>query len=305
MPEAIQSDINFRQIVANVWIGRWWIIASTVLVTGIVIIGLLFAANKYTSTTLLAPSQSNTQSSIGSLAAQYGGLAQLAGVNLADMSNENATLGIEILRSRQFTQGFVEKHSLLVPLMASKSWDAESGSLLIDSDIFDEDSNEWVRDVTAPKSKVPSALEAYEEFQKIMSIERDNKTGFVRVGLTHESPVLASRWLTLLVEDLNNSVAVREIQKAERAMMFLQDELKVTSQSELKAVLFNLIEEQLKIITLARATDEYVFNVIDPPVVPEEHSWPNRPLFVIFAFILTFVGSVFAVLIFHRDDVES
>ena len=47
-------------------------------------------------------------------------------------------------------------------------------------------------------------------------------------------------------------------------------------------------------LMLASATDDYVFKVIESPLVPEEESGPNRILNVIFGLV---VGSVMAFLV--------
>jgi uncharacterized protein involved in exopolysaccharide biosynthesis len=48
---------------------------------------------------------------------------------------------------------------------------------------------------------------------------------------------------------------------------------------------------------LASVRQEYAFRVVDPAVVSEKPSWPNRPLFAVLGFALGLVvGTLVAVL---------
>ena len=62
----------------------------------------------------------------------------------------------------------------------------------------------------------------------------------------------------------------------------------------LKEASSRLLETQMQKLMLASATDDYVFKVIESPLVPEEESGPNRILNVIFGLV---VGSVMAFLV--------
>jgi uncharacterized protein involved in exopolysaccharide biosynthesis len=54
----------------------------------------------------------------------------------------------------------------------------------------------------------------------------------------------------------------------------------------LTEVFSELIEEQTKTVMLANASDEYVFQVIEPPVAPELESEPSRTLICVLGTML-------------------
>ena len=60
---------------------------------------------------------------------------------------------------------------------------------------------------------------------------------------------------------------------------------------------YSLIEEQTKIVMLAKISDEYLFETIDPAIVPEEKYRPIRSLIVVFAAMLGVIAGMFTVLI--------
>lgn len=120
--------------------------------------------------------------------------------------------------------------------------------------------------------------EAYEEFRDRLAVIEDRNSGFVTVAFEHRSPIIAKQWVDWLVEDLNATLMRHDVAQAEQSIKYLNDEIAKTSLAELQKVFFNLIEEQTKIVMLARVSPEYVFRTVDPAVVPEKRSKPNRLL---------------------------
>ena len=73
-------------------------------------------------------------------------------------------------------------------------------------------------------------------------------------------------------------------------------------------VFAELIEEQTKTVMLANVTDEYVFQVIEPPVAPELKSEPQRALICVLGVLLGGMLALVMVLIRHyanQDDPKS
>jgi uncharacterized protein involved in exopolysaccharide biosynthesis len=201
-------------------------------------------------------------------------------------------LGLEVLKSRKFLSEFVERHDILVPLIAAKGWDRATGHLEIDSDVYDTVSAKWVRRVTPPKKTVPSSQEAYERFSDILSIGQDQKTGLVTVAVEHLSPVVAKQWVEWLVEDINSSIMRQDVAEAEQAIEYLHKQIENTSLADLQSVFFSLIEEQTKTVMLAQVTDEYLLRTLDPAVAPEMKAKPRRSLLVV---VSTLLGSLLGV----------
>ena len=128
------------------------------------------------------------------MAAQYGGLASLAGINLNSGKTDKTVIGLEVLKSRKFISEFIERHALLVPLIAADGWDAETGDTKIDADDYDVTTKRWVRDVRPPKKTIPSLQEAYDDFTEILAVSQDKKSGIVTVSVEFYSPTMAKQW---------------------------------------------------------------------------------------------------------------
>ena len=291
------GEIDLSQLFRVLWAGKWLIGGITFVATVIAVVVTLMMPNIYRAEALLAPNDQERAGGLSALAAQYGGLASLAGINLGGGSADKTALGLEVLKSRKFFAEFIERHDILAPLMAAEGWDAESGELKIDPNLYDPATDKWVRDVKPPKKAKPSLQEAHKVFMEGLSVNQDKVSGFVTVSVEHYSPTVAKQWVDWLVEDINSSIMQQDVAEAEQAIAYLNEQIESTSLADLQNVFFNLIEEQTKTVMLAKVSNEYLLKTLDPAVVPELKAKPKRSLIVILAAMLVGFLSVIAQLV--------
>lgn len=278
--------IDLSELFRILWAGKWLIGGITLAAIVIAVVVALMLPNIYRAEALLAPNDQGRAGGLSKLATQYGGLAGLAGINLDGGQVDKTALGLEVLKSRQFVSEFIVRHDILVPLLAAKGWDRETGKVIIDSDAYDSASGKWVRDVSPPKKPVPSSQEAYKKFMDILAVGQAKKTGFVTVAIEHYSPEVAKQWVDWLIADLNFSIMSQDVAEAEQSIQYLNDQIEKTPLADLQNVFFSLIEEQTKTVMLANVTNEYLLKTLDPAVAPELKSRPRRSLIVILSGLL-------------------
>ena len=75
---------------------------------------------------------------------------------------------------------------------------------------------------------------------------------------------------------------------------YLNEQIAQTSYTEIKQELSSLIQQETEKLMLVEANEDYAFKVIDPPIVSESPSEPDRFVIVILAAI---VGGFIGVLI--------
>jgi hypothetical protein len=92
-------------------------------------------------------------------------------------------------------QTFIEKHHLIVPLLAVEKWDPVTNRLIIDSDLYDEEKAVWIREVPAGKNVTPTAWEAFPELFDNITVDDASKKGILSIKLSYYSPGIASKWL--------------------------------------------------------------------------------------------------------------
>ncbi|ARU59501.1 lipopolysaccharide biosynthesis [Oleiphilus messinensis] len=303
-PESISvehSDINtqtqYRELSLIdmwqlLWNAKWLVCAVTTLFAIASIVFALTRSNFYQTEVLLAPVSEGPGglSALGDL----GGLASLAGIRISRSQSNNPTVNaMASFTSKLFIIEFIEKYELLVPLLGSK-WDPEQRRMVADPELYDENQKLWVRDVSPPKKPKPSSLEAYEYFMTLLQVKTDESTGLVTVTLLWQDPIEAQRMLGLLVQEINEYLKNKDLVEAQKSIEFLQAQLKKTNLVEMKEVVFQLIESQMKTVMLADVRDEYAFQTLDPAVVPERIAQPRRKLMVV---IGTLLGGFLSVLI--------
>ena len=273
------DEIDLRELWNALWQGKVTIIAITSVFAIAAVIIALMLPNIYRSEALLAPAEESQGGGLSALAGQFGGLASIAGINLSDGATDPTVVAIETLKSRRFVKTFIDKHQLLVPLMASDGWNESDNTLTIDAGIYNSDTQEWVRDVSPPLQAKPSDMEAYEVFMEdVLSVSQDKKSSLVRIGVEFYSPTLAKQWVDWLVTDLNDYMRAKDLNSANRTIDYLTKQLNSTSIADMQTIFYQLIEEQTKTIMLANVRQDYVLEVIDPAVVPEEEAKPKRAL---------------------------
>ena len=298
-PAPYDDEIDLRELFRVLWAGKWLIGGITFAAAMIAVAVALMLPNIYRAEALLAPNDQQGTGGLSALAAQYGGLASLAGINVGSESVNKTALGLAILRSRKFVSEFIERHDILVPLMAAEDWDAESGELKIDPRVYDLATDRWGSDVRPPRKATPSLQEAHKVFMEILSVSQDKTSGFVSIAVEHYSPTVAKQWVDWLVGDINSSIMQQDVAEAEQAIAYLNEQIESTSLADLRNVFFKLIEEQTKIVMLAKVSPEYMLRTIDPAVVPELKSRPNRALTCVLGTLLGGMLSVLGVLIRH------
>ena len=97
---------------------------------------------------------------------------------------------------------------------------------------------------------------------------------------------------------------MNDIQEAEESIRFLEAQREKTSLVTLDEVFAQLIEEQTKTIMLANVSKDYVFDVIDPPVIPEMRIKPSRALICMIGTLLGGMLGLVAVLVRHYGRFE-
>ncbi|WP_298440395.1 Wzz/FepE/Etk N-terminal domain-containing protein [uncultured Ferrimonas sp.] len=294
---AADDEIDLRELFATIWAGKWLITAITsVFAIGAVCLAL-YLPNIYKSEALLAPA-SQEQGGLGGLAGQFGGLASLAGISLGGGGAvDNTTLAMEVVQSRTFLSNFIEQHQLQVALMAAKGWDESTDQLLIDEEVYNGSSKQWLREPEGRRGVEPTEQELVEAMLELITVSQAKDSGLVSISVEHFSPFVAKQWVDWLVQDINFEMKTRDLKEANKSITYLESKLATTKIAELQNVLYQLIEEQSKTVMFAEVRDEYIFKTVDAAVVPELKAKPKRALICVLGTLLGGMLGVFVVLI--------
>ncbi|MDA8673869.1 Wzz/FepE/Etk N-terminal domain-containing protein [Gammaproteobacteria bacterium] len=297
-PNDFDDVIDLRELFYALWEGKWIIVSLTAFASIFGVIYSLSLPNIYESKAILVPV--NSSSSISGALRSYSGLAGLAGISLPAGGDEgNSAKAMQKVKSLSFYENNILTNIHLPDLMAFESWNSETNTVSYNKNIYDTTSNTWIVDDSDPMQKIPSAQKSFEAFKSQLNLIVDNKTGFVTLSIKHQSPFLAKQWTELVVNEVNSFYRQKDKLESEKAVSYLNQQISMTSLSEIKQVLAQLLQEETKKLTLIEANQFYVFDYIDPPAVMEQKSAPTRSTICIIIALLGGILSTLLVLFRH------
>ncbi len=287
---ASEDQIDISILLNFIWKDRFLISAITIFVSISITAFSFFIPNTYSSSALLAPSDPNE--SLTSKLGSYSALAGMAGVTFPDQMGDSSVEAIERISSFDFFSNHFLPNINLEDLMAVKRWMPEENNLIYDNKDFDPINKKWVRKVSFPYSQKPSNQEAYDAYLNILTVNQDNLTKYVTVSIEHKSPFIAKDWVEMIVLNINESMREREKRNASNSIVFLKNNLQETNLNEIKDVISQLLETQMRTLMLASANKDYIFKTVDSPLVEEKKTSPQRAFIAITSIFIGFILSI-------------
>lgn len=254
--------------------------------------------NQYISYSILLP---NTEgSSVSSLARQYSGLASIAGIDISSPGSalSSVELADEQLKQLTFFENYIYDE-ILVELIAGDRWDKSNNKLIIDEEIYDSETNSWIRDVKWPLTTKPSSQEAHIVFMRHLTTEYDTKTSKLTIYVEHFHPETAKRWLEVIIQGLKNDNKARSISTAEKSIAFFEREYQKTQITELKKIISNLLGDSIQKLAVSSIEGDNLFIVIQEPFVPLIKDSPTRSIICV---LITIFGFILSCLYFLIQD---
>jgi len=288
LPESVIDDdeIDLFQLWETLVEGKWLVLGCAALCFAAATALAFIMTPKYEAKVIASfAEESKSGGGMGALAAQYGGLAEMAGISLGGGSNKDASLAF--LKSRGFIEKFIEDEGLLTILFA-KDWDSEKKQWKVTGD------------------DIPTPWKAYELFsKKIMDASMEKKTNLLTLTITWKDREKAVYWANELVRRANETLRQRTITETQSSLDFLQKELEKTSIVEVQNTIYRVMESQVKSMMMANTQEQFVFKIIDPAIVVDEDAFvkPKRPLIM----VLGMVGGLFlgVIIVFIRKAIAN
>jgi LPS O-antigen subunit length determinant protein (WzzB/FepE family) len=292
--EELGDEIDIKALFKRILNGKRLIIASTVLFSIIAVTYSLTLSNIYQSTALLSPvgEQSSSNQSVNNI----GGLASLAGINISSASGLNSTKAITKITTLSFFEENILPNIFLPDLMAVSTWDEENNSVIYKDSLYNVQTGKW--------NEIPHPQKSYETFLKKLQVSQDYDTKFLTISFKHESPHIAKEWTELVVNQINDSFRARDKLEAESAMNFLYTQMALTSYTEIKEVVAQVLKQKMQQLALIEANEFYVFSYLDQPAVAKEKIEPSRSSISILGALFGFMLGVLIVLVrgYFKED---
>ena len=259
-PYITEDEIDLRELFGILWRGKWIIVLFTITFAVAGVFYALSKPNVYQASVLLAPTQD--EGGAAGLGGQLGGLASLAGISLGGGGANKTVMAKQVLQSRAFLADFIHRHELSVPLMATKGWDMESQKWVINREVYNPQTAEWLQDEEG-KSQTPTDWDMVKKFKgSHLSLSDDKETGMVTLSVNSQSPPVAKEWAEKLVHDINEQMRQQDVADAEARIAYLEEKLSETNIAGMQQVFYQLIESETRTVMLANAQSEYIFKTV-------------------------------------------
>jgi len=269
-----EPEIDFIALGKIAVEAKWRLLAFGILFGAVMVATSFLFKPAFSAEILLlnSPAERRSGGVISSTGSSTAGLSALIGGSFNSDSNTQEALAV--LRSRALIDDFVAEKDLL-PVLFKDRWDAKSKQWKSESS--------WLYSTFSGK---PTSGEAYDLFNKeIRQVEEDRKSGLVTLTIEWSNPLQAAEWATELVNRANTKLRSTAIERSEKSLDFLNEEIRKTNEVEVREAIYKLIDSQLKREMFAKVNEDYAFEVIDPATVPEKKIRPKRSLFALLGFI--------------------
>lgn len=287
-----EDEIDLIKLFAIIWNKKLLITLITSIAAVLSVLYALSLPNIYTSNSVLAPTVKDE--SLSSKLGAYSGLASLAGINVPSNNDSKSIEAIRRIKSFDFFSNHFLPSIQLKNLLAVDEWVQFGNKIIYKKELYDNEKNNWVREVSYPQSKIPSNQEAFKAYKSILSITTEDESGFVSISIDHKSPIIAKKWLDIIIKKINESMREIDINEAENSINFLNNQSKLTSIQSIKTAVAKLQESQMQTLMMASSNEEYIFKIIESPIVSEKKSSPNRAVICIMG---TIFGAFFSLII--------
>lgn len=232
----------------------------------------------------------------------------LLSANLPALYEDTTTSTIKaVLQSRAFNLHIVQKYNLLPKLYAER-WNAEenkwriAGRRQINPERtfwqrifgYDKDSGEYQ----------PTPIDG-----AMLMIEKLNveSTGnLMQIGFEDKAPAFCASMLQRYLMELDQYLRSREIERITENKRYLEKLLQTHGNSEMAKGIRQLLLNQIEAIMYAKGTSDFIYNVVDPPLIPQYPIKPKRSVILVLSvFVALFFGVFLAFFIEFLRNVRN
>jgi uncharacterized protein involved in exopolysaccharide biosynthesis len=278
-----EEEISVKELVRIFWGGRYLVLGFTVALTVFALAYSLVATKKYDATTIVSPvADESNGGKLSSLVSQVSGLSSLTSMaGLPSNTNTQKAETVAVLQSNSLTQSYVLNNQLL-PTLFPGQWDSVQ--------------HKW----KVQGKDIPTVWKANVLFRKkIRTVATDSKTGLVGMTISWRDPQLAAKWANDLVKLTNDFLQKKAIDEAERNIAYLSEQASKTDVVGVRQAIYEIMQEEIKKMMLARGSNEFALKVIDPAVAPEKPTSPEPVIWTVMAFFGGLFLSLLVVLVRH------
>lgn len=198
-------------------------------------------------------------------------LRSLVGLSGSQSLSNNLSKSIEVLRTFKFFETYTN--------FIQENTNYSKSNLLIE--------NLWL-----PWSRNNLTNQELHDFflNELLTINHDPRKETLEIILKSNDPLAAKELLDALVECLDIYIKINDVNNSKKSISFLEERIDSSTQAEIRLLLSSLLIENYKSIILSETAPNYIFELLDPPIIPEKPiSNKITYFFYITLFFFTFI----------------
>ena len=263
LPNMGQSnELSLVELIRVLAAYRYTVIGVAITCIVVATLAAFLATPIYRAEIQFSPVDDNNSSE--SLTTLLPGALRSANLGLFGGSSRRAEIaeGVATLKSPQFTIEFITENDLMPVLFAGR-WDAETLDWAVDD-----------------PEDVPTLIDGYAFFNNEIRSVVEGDDGIITLAIEWRDPDISAGWANKLIAKLNLRLRTRAIDEANQTIEYLEEELKKTNVVEIQQAIYSMMENQIKIGTIANVREEFAFKVISPAIPTDADRFvkPRRAL---------------------------
>jgi uncharacterized protein involved in exopolysaccharide biosynthesis len=294
-----EDEIDLLELARVIWKGKKLIILTVVVFTFAVAVLSLFMTNIYTAKAILKPTTPSQGSGrFSALAAQFGGIANLAGIAMP--SPTSSTEIVSLLESNILRKSIIEKYNLL-PVLFPDQWDPEKKDWIKPGTSFNPLAFIAKLRPAPPATRkkepgVPDVWNGIRALNEMVKVNYEMKEDLITIVVNFPDPEMAAKIADYFIIALSEHMSAEAKRVAGINKEYLEKQLRETNDSLVQQKIYSLIAEKIETMMMAEVKEGFAFKVLDPPMAPDLKSKPKRAQMVVVAFMVSLFLSAFIVL---------
>ena len=227
-------------------------------------------------------------------------LATLAGMNI-NTGDSDYMFNINFIKSRELADAFSDKYNFRHEFFY-KQYDengvfkGEKRTKALYTKLFGGNYAE-IGDDDIFLTPGPTKEAVYKKFNRVFSIDIDQKSMTVTISATWKDPIKVKRWANDYMQMANDILKKKAISESNLKIQYLESQIRENPSLEVQQAIYALIESEMKQIAIAESSDEFAFKITQRAFLPEHRASPNRWRFLFSgAFLGAFIMFVYLML---------
>lgn len=286
-------DIQLHDLISIFMLYKKFLLISIVSSVSFALIYGVLSPNIYQSSAIFEAEIAYDGKSGSSSTGISSAFSEIAGVSMAGSAGNMANLASATINSRDFLKHLIDTDESFLPeLVAVEKYDPETTEIIFDTSKYNPATKKWLKNP-------PNYVQAYDAYQKMISIDVSRKTGFITISAKHQSPVISAKVIELIFSETNSIMRNRDLEEAQASLDYLYGQLNSVNQQDVLNTIGGLIGAQLRKLTLANIKENYLLEPLDSPFVPEYKVGPKRLQILLIGALFGIVFSVISIMIWH------